>query len=423
MSAAVTHRTTCRLCESASLELVIPMPATPIADAYVPADRVNIPQPSYPLDLYFCRACGHLQLSDVVDPELLFRDYLYVTASSLGLVEHFRRYVQEVVERIGPAAGSLTVEIGSNDGSLLRAFQARGLRVLGVDPARQIARQATEAGLPTLPAFFTRMLAAQIRQEHGPAGLIAANNVFAHADDLGGIADGVRELLASDGVFVFEVSYLLDVIEKTLFDTVYHEHLCYHAVAPLAAFFARHGLELFDAQRIATKGGSLRGFAQRAGGPRRVSSMVGELIALERSRGLDRAETFHGFSDHLQALKREVHGALRPLAEEGKTIVGYGASPSVTTLLHAFELAPFFRFIVDDNPLKQGLFSPGHHLPVVPSRALYEQSVDAVVILAWTYAQPILKRHQAFLDRGTVIVPLPRVQILGRSPVAAERAP
>ena len=252
------------MCESRRLELALPIRASPIGDAYVPATRLGRGQEIYPLDLYLCLDCGHVQNLDIVDPEILFRDYLFLTSASQGLVEHFRRYAGDVTSRFGLRSGSLIVEIGSNDGSLLRFFRDGGMRVLGVDPAREIARQATKAGVPTLPEFFTSAMAPSIRAEHGPAAVVAANNVFAHADDLADIVKGVRELLADDGVFVFEVSYLADIVDKFLFDTVYHEHVSYHSISPLARFFERLSMQLFDVRRIDSKGGSIRGFAQRS---------------------------------------------------------------------------------------------------------------------------------------------------------------
>ncbi len=286
--------------------MVLPMVPTPVADDYVWDDRATAAQPAFPLDLYQCGTCGHVQLLDVVNPDILFGDYTYTTSVSLELTEHFCRYAAEMVERTGMPAGSLVVEIGSNDGTLLQFFKDAGMRVLGVDAASGIATQATASGIPTLPTYFTADLARQIRRDHGPAALVAANNVFAHADDLGGVADGVRELLVDDGMFVFEVSYLVDIVEKMLFDTVYHEHLCYHSIKPFQRFFRRHGLELFDVQRIASKGGSIRCFVQHAGGPRAIDPVVEELVRLEAQMGLDNPSPFRALHESLQGVKGEL---------------------------------------------------------------------------------------------------------------------
>ncbi len=413
MNASVFRRNTCRLCGRYDLELVLQLAPTPIGDAYVSVEHLSKVQETYPLDLFLCHDCGHLQLLDVVDPEVLFGDYVYLTSSSLGLIEHFRRYADEVLASVMPPEGALVVDIGSNDGSLLKFFQDQGMHVLGIDPARDIARKATESGIETLSTFFTAELARKIKNERGPTAIVTANNVFAHIDNLGDVADGIRELLATDGIFVFEVSYLVDIIQKMLFDTVYHEHLCYHTVKPLDSFFCRHGMQLIDVQRIPTKGGSLRGTAQLAGGPWTVSPSVARLMAIETNLGLDRAETFRAFAVRIDSVKNQLLSLLRDFKVQGKTIAGYGASVTVTTLIYHFDLGDMLSFIVDDNPQKQNLFTPGHHIPVLSSQAIYERMADYVVILAWNYAQPIMKKHQAFLDQGGhFIVPLPRVEVM-----------
>lgn len=406
------HRTTCRLCEKSQLELVIPYPPTPIADAYVPAARRDEPQELFPLDLYLCPDCGHVQLCDVINPELLFANYTYETSISLGLVEHFRKYAEDIIAYSHPVANSLVVEIGSNDGSLLRFFKQQGLRGLGIDPARSIAEKATIGGIETLPVFFTSEVAAQIKKQHGSAAIVTANNVFAHADNMGDIAAGIAALLDQDGIFCFEVSYLPDIIEKKLFDTIYHEHLCYHAIKPLQSFFRMHGLELVDFIRIPTKGGSFRGIAQRAGGARPVMPSVQHQIEFEIAAGFDTKEPFIKFAAELDGIRTELRELLGGLKAQGKSIAGYGASATVTTLSYYFGLGDFINFLVDDNPLKFETFTPGEHLPVLPSQALYDIKPDYVVVLAWNYAAPIMAKHQAYrASGGKFIVPLPNLVV------------
>ncbi|MDP2342932.1 MAG: class I SAM-dependent methyltransferase [Deltaproteobacteria bacterium] len=401
------------MCESTALELVVPILPSPIADAYVSEAEAQHAQPLHGLDLHLCLDCGHVQLLVVVDPRLLFGHYTYVTSVSLGLVEHFRRYADDVVAKARPAAGALVVEVGSNDGSLLRFFQGKGLRVAGVDPAEAIASNATAAGIPTRAAFFDSTVARELRAEHGSAALVCANNVFAHADGLADMCQGIRDLLCDDGVFVFEVAYLVDLIEKNLFDTVYHEHLCYHSVKPLAAFFRRHRMELVHVERIASKGGSIRGQAQLIGGPRPVDESVSRLIALEEGQGFDRPPLFHKFARRIESEKRALLALLDELQQQGKVVAGYGASATVTTLVHNFELGHRLAFLVDDNTVKHGLFMPACHLPVHHPRVLGEQKPDYVVILAWQYAEPIIQRNAAYLAAGgRFIVPLPHLRVI-----------
>ncbi|MBT3361718.1 MAG: methyltransferase domain-containing protein, partial [Rhodospirillales bacterium] len=267
MTQPLRRRTTCRLCGDGDLEKVLALTPTPPANAFVSDDQLSEEQPVFPLDLFMCRACAHVQMLDVVDPAVLFENYVYVSGTSPVFVRHFEDYATTLIDRFDPPAGSLVVDIGSNDGTLLRFFQNAGLSGLGIDPAKGIARKATADGIETWGTFFDGEVARQIAAQKGTASIVTANNVFAHADDLGGIVDGVRHLLAPDGVFVFEVSYLVDVYENTLFDTIYHEHLAYHSVKPLARFFEARGMRLIEASRVDTHGGSLRAIAALADGP------------------------------------------------------------------------------------------------------------------------------------------------------------
>lgn len=412
LPARATHyrATHCLLCGSEELRLVLPLARSAVGNDYFPDCR---PQPRFSLNLHLCGSCGNVQIEDVVHPDLLFRHYTYATTSSLGLPEHFRRYAAEAVRAFGLEPGALVVDIGSNDGSLLKAFRDHGCRVVGVDPAERLAAQATAEGIPTLPDYFTVELAERIRAEYGPARLVTANNVFAHSDRLPEMADGIRRLLAPEGVFTFEVSYLLDLVQKMLFDTVYHEHLFYHSVRSLRSFLGRHGLELVDVRRIATKGGSLRGTAQPAGGPRPVSPEVDRLIEWERLCGLHSPETFRHLARRIALAKEQFLKVVDRCRAAGKPIAGYGASPTVTTLIDQFDLAGRIDFLVDDNPVKQHTYSPGHHIPVLPPEALYQRGAEVVAVLAWQYASPIMARHPRFAESGgRFLIPLPDLTVV-----------
>jgi len=413
MSNPCVSRETCRLCGERELELVLPVAATPPGDHYVSAAHADEVQECYPQDIVLCRRCGHAQLACTVNADILYGHYVYTSSISLGLVEHFRDYAGEVLGRIKPAGGPLVVDVGSNDGSLLRAFKERGMRVLGVDPAREIAGKATESGIETWAGYFTKEMAGRIKNERGAAAIVTANNVTANVDNLAEFVEGIRDLLAPDGVFVFETSYLLDVVEKVLIETVFHEHLSYFSVKPLDEFFRRLGMQLIDVQRVPTKGGSIRGTVQLTDGSRTASRSVTDLMALETKLGLERPEIFKAFSAQLDAVKHDLQDLLHNLKARGKTVAGYGASVGVTTLLYQFELGGLLTFIADDNPRKQETFSPGHHIPVLPSEALYERKPDYILILAWNYAEPIMKKHQAFVaNGGHFIIPLPAVKTI-----------
>lgn len=412
-NSVVRKRNDCRLCGSLQIELALPMKPSPIGDAYITQDKLSIAQESYPLSLYLCQDCGHLQLPDIVDPEILFGNYIYLTATSPGLVEHFRIYAGKVVQKIENPKESLVVEIGSNDGSLLKFFKSYGMKVLGVDPAREIASKASSSGIETIPTFFTLEIAKKIKKQHGAASVITANNVFAHADNMNEIVEGIKYLLAPDGIFVFEVSYLLDMIEKNVFDTIYHEHLCHHRIEPLEILFKRYGLCLFDVERITTKGGSIRGFVKLIDSSRKISPIVSDLITKEKRLGLEKIDVYKKFSERLEEIKNHLHKVLDDLKSQGKSIVGYGASTPVTTTIYHFEIGPYLDFIADDNSIKHGRYSPGHHIPVFPSEMLYEKKPDCIVILAWQYADLIIKKHKKFLELGgSFIIPLPEVKIV-----------
>jgi len=411
------RRETCRLCGARDFAHVLSLAPTPPANAFVPAERLHIPQPVFPLDLFFCRACTHVQLLDVVDPGYLFADYVYVSGTSRVFIEHFRRYAETMIREYLPTAPALVVDIGSNDGTLLRAFAAQGYTAVGVDPAQDIAERATASGIPTLAAFFTPEVAARLRDRYGPASLVTANNVFAHADDLDAIVEGVKALLAPGGVFVFEVSYLADVVEKTLFDTIYHEHLAYHTVGPLVGFFERHGLELVRTERIDTHGGSIRCAAQRTGAARNPDGSVTRAVALERSAGLDRPTTLVQFSRRIDALRQRFRDLVKDLKAREHTVAGFGAPAKATTLMYHFGIGPeTIAFIVDDSPLKQHLFTPGLHVPVLPVDELYRRRPDDVIVLAWNFADSIVAAHDGLRRSGMrFVIPLPAPRIVGPS--------
>jgi len=413
----VKHKTDCRLCGSTSLEHVLPIKPSAIGDAFVPLERLSEPQDLYPLDCYLCLDCGHLQNLDVVDPDILFRDYTYRTSVSLGLVEHFKRYAHSVVSSLSIPTGSLVVEMGSNDGSLLKAFKNEGMRVQGVDPARDIAAAATADGIPTIPDFFTSALASRIKSEQGEAKLFCANNVFAHIDNMSDVVKGIRLLLADDGAFVFEVSYIVDMIDNMVFDTIYHEHVSHHALIPLETFLNRHDMTLFHVERTGTKGGSIRAFAQpKSTATRPRSRELSKLIAEEERRGITKPKIYRDWFEEIERCRRHVLAYLDTAIADGKLIAAYGASTTTTTLLYHFELESRVKFIVDDNALKQGLYSPGAHIPVLPSSELATRKPDIVVILAWIYAEPILKRNQAYLEAGgRFLLPLPEPKVVDRS--------
>lgn len=406
-------RRDCRLCGSKNLKNVLSLMPTALCDAYIDKAHLGQVQEIYPLELFLCLDCGFVFLPYVVDPKIIYLNYIYVTTSSLGLSEHFRGYAASVLKRVKPATDALVVDLGSNDGTLLKFFKEHGLRVLGVEPAQAIAQDATNRGIETIPDFFNAGLARKIIDKYGRAGLITINNLFANIDDLQGLAKGVAELLAPDGVFIIESSYLGDMMEHMVFDFIYHEHLSYLSIKPLVKFFRRFNMELADIEHVPTKGGSLRYYFQLTGGLRCVSADAASALERENKLKLDQPETFVRFCDKINAAKDELDILLKRLQGEGKKIAGYGASATSTTLIYHFGLKQFLDYLVDDNQDKQDKFSPGYHIPVLASQVLYERKPDYCLLLAWRYAGPIMKKHQAFLKQGGhFILPLPGLKVV-----------
>ena len=414
----------CILCGSAKRTEVVALEPMPIAtpNFNVKASRSD---PAFregvPLGIHQCRDCGHLQVMYYGNPEWQYRDYIYTTSISLGLPEHFRIYAAEIIASLQLPKGGLVVELGSNDGTLLRAFREREMRVLGIDPARNIAELATGSGIPTVPEFFTAKLAARLASEHGRAALVVANNVVANVEPIGDLVDGVRELLADDGVFVFETQYGADVIEGNLLDTVYHEHISYFLLAPLVPFFAAHGLELFDAVRVPTKGGSFRAFVQRAGGERSTTARLRELLDREASEGMFAQPFYDRLTLELAGIRAELRTLVDAARAQGRGVAGYGVSVGTTTLLAQLGLTRDIDFLVDDAPKAPELVGPDYAIPVVGRDVLMDRMPAIVIVFAWRYTDAIAEKNVAYLAAGgTFVVPLPHVT-LRRDPAVPAR--
>jgi SAM-dependent methyltransferase len=421
----MTHhlRQDCRLCGLDRLQKVLSLTPTPPANAFRGADELAQPQTCYPLDLYLCQDCTHVQLADVIHHETLFNDYVYVSGTSPAYVEHLRDYAADVHARYG-GAHQRVLEFGSNDGTFLQFFQEFGYTVLGIDPARAIAEGADAAGIPTRCDFFGSACATALLAEGYQPDIILANHVYAHIDDLRGVTASVSALLPPGGFFIFEVSYLQDVIEHMLFDTIYHEHVAYHSVRALLGFLRGYGMEIIEVQRTAHQGGSLRVFAQRHGVGvtlRPVDPSVPQFLAQEARWNLDKPATYHAYAERIAGLKQRLLTELRRRKQAGETLAAFGAPAKATTLMYHFGIdASLIDCIIDSNVLKQGLYSPGLNIPVLPPTALAERAPDAVVVLAWNFADSIMQRERDYVQQGgTFIVPLPEFRIVQDIPAVA----
>lgn len=414
MNPVLTHKSACRICRSRNLAKAFSFGPTPLANSFLDRKFLHEPEQYFPLDAYLCRRCGLLQLLDVVSPEVLFKEYVYVSSTSSVFVAHFRDFAEVAFKRFVLTRDSFIIDIGSNDGILLRPFRERGARVLGIEPDRSIALRASRSGVDTHVGFFTPQLANELARRHGRADLVTATNVFAHIDDIHSVARGVKCLLKKGGVFMIEVPYLVDFLEQNLFDTVYHEHLSYFSVSALAEFFKRVGMWIVDVEKVPTHGGSLRVFVKNQRARSAAGNAVRSLLVAEKKLGLQREETYRAYALRVQKNRAKLLTLLTSLKEKGKRIAGYGAPAKGNTLLNYFSIgSDLLDYIVDDSPYKQGKHTPGKRIPVVPPERLRADPPDYLLILAWNFAEPLMKKNEAFRAKGgKFIIPVPSPRIV-----------
>jgi len=409
----ITTNPGCRICGSQALQQFLSLGSMPLANAFLRADQLDGREPAFPLDVYLCESCSLVQLKYVVDPQLMFKEYVYFSSTSESFVAHFRAFAAEIFERFALEADSLVIDVGSNDGILLKPFQQLGARILGIDPAENVARLATQQGIETLPLFFGKQTAEEIRAKRGTAGIITANNVFAHVNDLDDFVSGISVLLGDGGAFILEVPYLGDLLAKNLFDTIYHEHLSYFSVKPLMLQFEKHAMEIFDIQHVTSHGGSLRIFVRRKTAASPPAPVVREMLRAEEELKIYSLDTWRRFAERIEQNKRELKNLLEGLKSENKTVAGYGAPAKGNTLLNYFGIGTReVAYIVDDSPFKQGLFTPGTRIPVVAPSRLVEHPPDYILILAWNFVESIMNKLAFFRNAGgKFIVPVPHVRI------------
>jgi SAM-dependent methyltransferase len=407
-------KTSCRSCGGSGLELVLSLGTTPLANSLV-RDPGQGAEPRYPLDLVFCPTCTLVQITETVPPEELFSEYLYFSSFSDTMLAHARELVGRFTStcRLGPT--SLAMEIASNDGYLLQYYRNAGIPVLGIEPARNVAKVAVEErGIPTLAEFFDLALAKRLCAEGKRADIVHANNVLAHVADLNGFVAGIRELLKPEGIAALEFPYLGDMIDRCEFDTIYHEHLCYYSLGALKHLFERHGLKIVEVERIPIHGGSLLLQASRAESARATGPSVAALLAEEHSRGMVSIDFYRAFARRVFELKDELVALLGRLKRDGKRIAAYGAAAKGSTLLNVFGIGTeTLDFVADRSTYKQGRYMPGVRIPIVAPERLREAMPDYTLLLTWNFADEIF-RQQAEYRRlgGRFIVPLPEVRIV-----------
>jgi novobiocin biosynthesis protein NovU/D-mycarose 3-C-methyltransferase len=413
--------TFCRVCGGSEWVEVLSFGPMPLANRYVTPDEPREAEPRFPLDVAFCPGCGLVSLRQVVDPAVLYRHYVYISSESRMIRDHTRWLARLIVERFGLAADSLVVEFGSNIGLQLADFQALDVRVLGVDPARNLAAIANARGVATLPEFFDGDSAKEILRRAGSPRVLLGRHVFAHIDDLSGVFDAAEACLAEDGVIVIEVPYVADMVDGNEFDTIYHEHLSYFSIGTLRRLFARFGFRVFDVERVGVHGGSVVVFACREDARHAPTARLDGIVAAERTRGIQTARYFTDFA----ARAREIREALRELVaaarREGGVVAGYGAPAKGNTLLNFCGFGTDdVAFVTDTTEFKHGKLLPGTRIPVYPEAYGRARPPDRFVMLAWNYAREILGKERAYLAAGgRFIVPIPFPTVVSDAEVGA----
>jgi SAM-dependent methyltransferase len=408
----------CRICDAALEHSFVDLGLSPLCQTVIgPAER-NAAEPFYPLHVWVCGGCFLVQLEEYVTPGEIFSEYAYFSSYSDSWLRHAEAYVEMATARLGLGPESLVVEVASNDGYLLQYFVKRGVPVLGIEPAANVAEVARRKGVPTEVRFFGEETARALVAAGRRADLILGNNVLAHVPDIRSFVRGLRILLRPGGTVTLEFPHLLRLMRENQFDTIYHEHFSYLSLLALEPLFASERLAVFDVEELPTHGGSLRLFVRHAEDPRPAGPRVGELLAREREAGLARLETYAAFAEQVRETKRGLLEFLIGAKRAGKRVAGYGAPGKGNTLLNYCGIGTdFLDFTVDRNPYKQGKYTPGTRIPILPPEALAERRPDYVLILPWNLKDEIVEQHAYVHDwGGRFVVPIPEVRVLPGDP-------
>lgn len=396
----------CRSCLSDNVYSIIPLGDTPLANSITATPDNDCPR--YNLEVMLCSECGLAQLKDLVDPKELFSNYVYFSSNSETMLKSAKSLVDTIIPSLSKE--SLVVEIASNDGYLLKNYVENNIKVLGIDPAENIAELANKSGINTLCDFFSYNLSKTLASKDIYADVIHANNVMAHVPNINDFIKGIKKLLKPKGYAVIEVPYLLDLVSNLEFDTIYHEHVYYFALKPLISAFERHSLEIYNLNKLDIHGGTLRLFVGHSGA-HNVHQVINEYLNIEDREGLFDLERYKVFMNQVYKLKKELNNKLRDVSSSGGRIAAYGASAKGTTLLNTFDVSHYIDFVVDRSTAKQGKYTPGTSLIINDPSWLLKNNVSHAVLLTWNFAKEILEQQSEFIEKGgKFILPLPEVK-------------
>jgi SAM-dependent methyltransferase len=405
----------CRFCKTELRHICIDLGMSPLSNAYLAADQIHRCEKFYPLTVFVCSSCLLVQLLEYERPDIIFSDYSYFSSYSDSWLEHARIYSDMVIDRFSISKNSLVVELASNDGYLLKNFVNKGIPVIGIEPAENVAAYARESGIPTIAEFFGIELAKKLSAEHKTADLIVGNNVLAHVPDINDFVGGIKELLKTDGVATLEFPHILNLIQKKQFDTIYHEHFSYLSFYSVLKIFQNHGLKIFDVDELTTHGGSLRIYATHTDNQeRKISRSVEELFNKENRAGLHDITVYTSYSQVIHTLKRSILTEIIKIKEDRKSIVGYGAAAKGNTLMNYCGIrTDMVDYVVDRNPHKIGKLLPGTHIPIKHPDSIKEDKPDYVLILPWNLQEEIITQNSFIREwGGKFIVPIPDVRII-----------
>ena len=406
------NRELCALCQTDKIERVINFGKTPLANSYLL--KKNQTSEIYPLTLSLCKSCGHLQLNEIVSPKKMFSNYFYVSGTSKVLINHFKDYASKIISKFKLDKKDKVLDIACNDGTFLKQFIDKGYtNVIGVEPAKNLRKINKKIGVDINTTFFNFSTSKRIKKKYDNIRVITANNVCAHIPSINNFVKGIKNILNQKSIFIFEVSYLGDVYKKMTFDTMYHEHVSYHALKPLIKFFQKNNLEIFDFDLVEAQGGSIRVYVSKKGSQLVKKKKIYNQIQKEKKMNLFKIKTFLKYHNRIKQKKIELSKILTRIKKNKEKIVGFGAPAKLTTFSYVFGIKKsIVEFIIDDNSLKQNTFSPGKKIPIKNYEYLKENKWNVIVIFAWNFSESIIKRLKRDFKNKKIIVPFPNPKII-----------